>query len=603
MRWLWWLRLPLIIITLLLAPNALRAMSFSKKQRIYTEALLAFKSAMGNPQQLSSWVGKYPCLRPWLGISCAHKLKDSTIISLWLDDNHLKGPIPVELGRLKELTSLRLAGNSLSDNLPSAIAVLPNLKELTLANNHLSGSLPHEGALSKIPQLSLHGNYGLCSLSGMFNLPACDSMFLPPNLTSLQALDSFNSRKTREAATVGGDPGIPTLTPSSAADAPKTKKPRLVAIVGGGVCAAVIVAAVVVIVYICLMRAKRSTRRASETGSSEPSNHVEWARGEGSPRAGTLSPYEAQSLRQVTFEELEHATSNFNQSNVIGEGGFGLVYKGLLQDGSIVAIKRRLQDPSQYFIQEVAKIGQIRHRHIVRLIGYCQECRNQLLVYDYLSKGNIGNHLYDAEGIPIGKLDIRQRLSIALGAAKGLDYLHGLTPPVLHMHFKTSNVLLEENYTAKVADFGLSKLLIGGYRAGPSSGIDCFLDPELNASNGFSERSDVYAFGVFLLELITGREALDRNISDSEPNLVERAKSTRDLDSFVDKTLGENGMEALRQMMELAMRCLETSKRRPTMNQMVRELELIHDREMGHQQTAGFGDEIDAVALGSDLFK
>ncbi|XP_077229113.1 putative serine/threonine-protein kinase PBL28 [Tasmannia lanceolata] len=532
MCWLWWLQLPLLIIILLSAPNTLKAMSCSKKQKIYAKPLLSFKSAVGNPQQLSSWEGKYPCLRPWTGVSCCCRSTDWTIISL------------------------------------------------------------------------LHGNNAPCSQSGIFNLPACDSTFSPsPTLAPLQVVDAVKSRKASEAATTAGDLGGPTFTPLQATDAGKPRKKRMMAIIVGGVSATVIVATVVVVVYFCLMRAKRLARRASETGSSDPSSQVEWARGRGPLHAEALSPFETQSLRQLTVAELVHATSNFSQCNVIGEGGFGLVYKGLLHDGSIVAIKRHLCNPSHLFVQEVENIGRVRHKHIVKLIGYCQESHQQLLIYDYLPNGNVGSHLYDADGLPIGKLDIRQRLSIALGAAKGLDYLHGLMPPLLHMHFKTSNVLVDENYTAKVADFGLSKLLIGVYRAGTSSGTDYyFLDPELSMSNGFPERSDVYSFGVFLLELVSGREAVNRNRSETKHNLVEQAKSTNDLDGFLDKTIANVGV-AMQRLMELALQCIETGPRRPTMKQVVRELEVIQEAEIGSQHNTGTSEDIGVVTLGSELFK
>ncbi|KAL5998375.1 hypothetical protein ACLOJK_009315 [Asimina triloba] len=491
------------------------------------------------------------------------------VFSLWLDDNYLKGPIPVELGHLKELTSIRLAGNSLSDNLPSAIAALPNLKELTLANNHLTGSLPLERILMKIPNLSLHGNYGLCSLSGMLDLPVCDSVSSPPTMISLQAGVYFKSMETQAAAMFGGDPSVPTLTPTAAA-ARKPRKPKLAAIIGAVVCAALIVAIVVAIVYMCLIHAKRLARRRSGTGSSEPSPQVEWAREEGSPGAEVLSLCEAQGLRQFTLANLESATSNFSQSNFIGEGVFGLVYKGLLEDGSIVAIKQRLQDPSQHFIQQVAQIGLIKHRHIVNLI--------------------------DDKGLPVGRLDVRQRLSIALDAAR------------------------DENYMAKVADFGLSKLLVGGCSAGSSSGIDYFLDPEYTSlfhiaylkilrqfsfrfsqSIGFSQTTDVYGFGVFLLELISG-QAVNRKGSDSSLNLVEQAKVDRNLDDVCDKTLGENAMQSLQQMLDLAIRCVEASSMRPAMNDILRELEKIHHGEMNWLQTGSMGDDIGIVTLGSELF-
>lgn len=198
---------------------------------------------------------------------------------------------------------------------------------------------------------------------------------------------------------------------------------------------------------------------------------------------------------------------------------------------------------------------------------------------------------------------MRQRLIIALGAAKGLEHLHSLVPPILHMHFRTRNVLVDESFTAKVSDFGLSNLPMEGYYAESSSAVDCFRDPELRSSHDFSERSDVYSFGVFLLELISGREALGRNHSDVQENLMSQAKGTRDIDNFVDKTVKDHTLHAVQLMMELALLCVDTGTRRPVMRSVVEELERIRATEIGHLHSGGLGEEIGMVTLGSDLFK
>ncbi|XP_058188394.1 probable serine/threonine-protein kinase PBL28 isoform X2 [Rhododendron vialii] len=409
-------------------------------------------------------------------------------------------------------------------------------------------------------------------------------------------------RKSTIAETVGGDNSVPTFTPLPEAQVKKPSKRKVAAIIGG-IGAALLVVVTGVTVCFCLMRLKRLIRRASDTASSVPSPRVLRAREDISPGSGAVSPYDTFNLWQLSILELEQATGNFNQINLVGEGSFGLVYKGLLGDGSIVAIKRCLHCPVQYFVNEVTRIASVHHRHLVKLIGYCKENYQQFLVYDYLPNGNVGNHLYDSEGLPIGKLDMRQRLIIALGAAKGLEHLHSLVPPILHMHFRTRNVLVDESFTAKVSDFGLSNLPMEGYYAESSSAVDCFRDPELRSSHDFSERSDVYSFGIFLLELISGREALGRNHSDVQENLVSQAKGTRDIDNFVDKTVKDHTLHAVQQMMELALLCLDTGTRRPVMRRVVEELERIRATEIGHLHSGGLGEEIGMVTLGSDLFK
>ncbi|KAG2673914.1 hypothetical protein I3843_13G098200 [Carya illinoinensis] len=407
----------------------------------------------------------------------------------------------------------------------------------------------------------------------------------------------YKSRPKRVEATVNGDIGVPTLTPLQEVDVKKPSNKKVAAVVGG-VGAALVVVVIVVIVYTCLMRAKRFRRRTSGTGSSLASPPVEYELGNASPYGGLLYPNDMQNLRQLTFLELEQATCNFSQSNIIGEGRFGLVYKGLLQDGSIVAVKRCLHIHTHHFVHEAKRIAHVHHIHLVKLIGYYEDNHQQILVYDYIPNGNVGNHLY---GLPIGKLDMWRRLSIALGAAKGLEHLHSLVPPLLHMHFRTSNVLVDENFMAKVSDYGLYKLLIDGDLAESSSMIDCFLDPELSSSKNFSERSDVYSFGIFLLELISGHEAHSRSQSKKQDNIVLQAKRSNNFDKFVDKALGDQTMDVAKQMLELALQCLDASIRRPSMKRVAEELEKIQASKYGHLHSGSF--EIGAVKLGSELFK
>ncbi|XP_044477516.1 probable serine/threonine-protein kinase PBL28 isoform X2 [Mangifera indica] len=403
------------------------------------------------------------------------------------------------------------------------------------------------------------------------------------------------SRNRRIAASLDGN-SVPTLTPLQQDNVKKPRKQRVAAIVGG-IGAALIVVCFMVLVYICLMRIKRSIRRTSEAESSVPSPSAEMERTY--PYAGAVSPNGMRNLRQLAILELKHATNNFSDSNIIGEDSFGVVYMGLLQDGSMVAIKRHLHTPTQNFVHEVKRIGRVRNRHLVRLVGYCEENHQQFLVYDYICNGNVGNFLYDGEGLPIGKLNMRQRLSIATGAAKGLEHLHSLVPPLFHMHFRTRNVLLDENFTAKVSDYGLSKLVTEDHHVGSSSAIDCFLDPELIRTNRSSAENDVYSFGVFLLELISGQEANGRNLSNADQNLILQARRSRDVGDFMDKTVGDQTVEAAKEMMELALQCVDSTQRRPSMRHIVVALEGIQEREISRLPSEY---EIGAVTLGSELF-
>lgn len=376
---------------------------------------------------------------------------------------------------------------------------------------------------------------------------------------------------------------------------------RRSAAIAGGAGAALIIIVIAVIICICLRRCKRFKKQSSDSASSVPSQAVEMGRINNSQYVNAFSPHYMQNTRLLTILEIEQATGKFNQSNIIGEGRFGFVYKGLLQDGSFVAIKRRLFALTRDFIPEVKQIAQIHHIHLVKLIGYYDDSYQQLLVYEYLPNGNVGNHLYDSEGLPIGKLNLQRRVSIALGASKGLEHLHNLVPPLLHTNFSTRNVLLDENFTAKVSDYGFFKLQTEIDQAGSSSNVDYFHDPELSLSQNYSEQSDVYSFGVFLLELISGCEAYNRNMSNPYESLVFEAKYSSDLEKFIDKALGEQEKHGARRIVKLALLCVDVILRRPSMAHIVQELERIQ-RDIGPLYSEN-NEEIGVVKLGSELFK
>ncbi|XP_057819646.1 leucine-rich repeat receptor protein kinase HPCA1 isoform X2 [Cryptomeria japonica] len=566
--------LPLLILLFFQSPEMMRAESQSQ-QKVNAEVLLAFKSAAGDPPSLKSWMGREPCLQSWIGVQCSGKFQNSTVIAvkltgyklegvispaiqyltslitLWLDDNHLRGRIPSGLGNLKNLTSLRLSNNALTGRVPSSLALLPRLKELTLMNNHLRGSLPFDGTFSRVMDISVHGNTELCSSSGSYNLSVCGPSSAPAlTFTSSPPALTFSS---------------PDIHQSGSGKA----KSKVGAIVGGAL--------------------------------------AEWVKGHESPMvAGAIPLREVPRARVFSLAELEHATDQFIQNKLIGQGSFGLVYKGILHDGRIIAIKTRTSSPSLDFVKEVQYLCHIYHRHLVSLLGYCQENDQQMLVYDYMPNGSVCNHLYDSDGNSLGKLDFRQRLSIALDAAKGLEHLHALAPPLVHKGFKTSNVLVDENYIAKVTDFGLSQLLAGIHGAGSSSPVDVFLDPDFNASRSLHEKSDVYSFGVFLLELISGCEALRLNSPASEQNLVNWAQSLREsnkLVALIDSKMNQNYTdEAIKDFMDVAFQCLEfKGERRPTMNEVRKELDRILEKERG--QTADTVEGAAVVTLGSELFR
>ncbi|PON35504.1 Tyrosine-protein kinase [Parasponia andersonii] len=375
------------------------------------------------------------------------------------------------------------------------------------------------------------------------------------------------------------------------------------AILGGGAGAGAVVLVGIVILLIWFFCLSRHTTlsRTSETASSDPSLQV------GRHVGIELSIRET---RRFQMDELSLATKNFSHNNLIGVGKFGDVYKGLLHDGMLVAIKKRHGPPTQEFIDEVRYLAPIQHRNLVNLLGYCQENNLQFLIYEYIPNGSVSGHLYGVGQHSREKLEFKHRLSIALGAAKGLAYLHSLSPRLVHKNFKTANVLVDENFIAKVADAGLRNFL-GRVNniAGPSSQVtadEIFLAPEVKEFRRFSEKSDVYSFGVFLLELVSGREATEVPSSELSQNLVEWVQNVEDnsnVASMIDGRMGNRfTTEGMEELIALILQLVHpSSERRPVMSYVVMELDKILEKEMS--LTTVMGEGTPTVILGSQLFR
>lgn len=370
------------------------------------------------------------------------------------------------------------------------------------------------------------------------------------------------------------------------------------AAIAGGVGGAVVLLGVIFFVCFRAFRNRKYSNRNSDSASSDPSAVVSVELKRGGPGA-SFAP-----LRLFRMEELEKATKHFDESNLIGCGSFGLVFKGLLCDGTVVAIKRRLGTPKQEFTEEVAHLSRIQHRNLVSLLGYCQDSGYSMLVFEYLPNGSMHNHLYDTGRESATKLEFKQRLSIAIGTAKGLSHLHGQRPSIIHGNFKTANVLVDEDFIAKVADAGILKLLEKIDDAGPSglSSVNTFRDPEINQIGILCETSDVYSFGVFLLELITGRDASHIDEFGSNQSILDWVEKQLSSDQLVDhRLLGSFTAEVMRDFIKIALRCMSFPGRyRPTMETVVLDLEKILEREI--MRTTVMGEGTSTVTLGSQLF-
>ncbi|XP_015575246.2 probable serine/threonine-protein kinase At1g01540 [Ricinus communis] len=284
-----------------------------------------------------------------------------------------------------------------------------------------------------------------------------------------------------------------------------------------------------------------------------------------------------------TLRELEVSTNCFADENVIGEGGYGIVYRGILDDNTNVAVKNLLNNRGQAekeFKVEVEAIGRVRHKNLVRLLGYCAEGAHRMLVYEYVDNGNLEQWLHGDVG-PCSPLTWEIRMNIILGTAKGLTYLHeGLEPKVVHRDIKSSNILLDRQWNAKVSDFGLAKLL-GSERSYVTTrvmGTFGYVAPEYASTGMLNERSDVYSFGILLMEIISGRNPVDYSRPPGEVNLVEWLKTmvtNRNAEGVLDPRLPEKpSSRALKRALLVALRCVDpNAQKRPKMGHVIHMLE------------------------------
>ncbi|KAJ7943241.1 Receptor-like kinase [Quillaja saponaria] len=314
-----------------------------------------------------------------------------------------------------------------------------------------------------------------------------------------------------------------------------------------------------------------------------------------------------------TYEELFKATKGFTAQNLLGEGGFGSVYKGYLPDGREVAVKQLKLGGGQgerEFRAEVETISRIHHRHLVSLVGYCISDNRRLLVYEYLPNNTLYFHLH-AEGRLV--LDWATRIKVAAGAARGIAYLHeDCHPRIIHRDIKSSNILLDFNFEARVSDFGLAKLNLDAntHISTRVMGTFGYLAPEYASSGKLSEKSDVYSFGVVLLELITGRKPVDALQPLGDESLVEWARpllsyalDNEEFEGLTDPKLDKDFVESeMLCMIEVAAACVRHSAaKRPRMGQVVRAFDSLATSDLTNGMRPGQSELFNSAQQSAEI--
>ncbi|GAA0154984.1 transmembrane signal receptor [Lithospermum erythrorhizon] len=470
-----------------------------------------------------------------------------------LQNNNIAGPIPSKLGHLSKLHTLDLSSNHFSGEIPSSLGFLKILQYMRLNNNSLTGKIPWEVAnMSQLTLLDLSFNNLSEPLprlaSKSFNI--LGNPMLCPTGTELEC---------------GGMTLMPmsmALNTSQDVGPSRTSKSHRLAIGLGSS----IVSISLLILGIGLFLCSRQRNK----------NHFVFYKKDEHQEGVSLG-----NLRRFEFRELQVATNNFSSKNLLGKGGYGNVYKGNLQDGSAVAVKR-LKDGSavggeKQFQIEIGMISLAVHRHLLRLYGFCMTSTERILVYPYMSNGCVASRL---KAKPV--LDWSSRKRIALGTTRGLLYLHEqCDPKIIHRDVKAANILLDDYCEAVVGDFGLAKLLDhqDSHVTTAVRGTVGHIAPEYLSTGQSSEKTDVFGFGVLLLELITGQSALEfgkaANQKGAMLEWVRKIQQEKKLDLLVDKDLkNDYDQIELEEMVQVALLCTQyLPGMRPKMSEVVRMLE------------------------------
>ncbi|CAJ2674349.1 unnamed protein product [Trifolium pratense] len=517
-------------------------------------ALLSVAEAFGYPFKLAdSWQGNSPCNGSvvWVGITCSR----GNISVINFQNMGFSGSISPSFASLSSVTELLLANNNLTGTIPKELASMPALKLLDVSNNSLYGQIPsfRAGVVVKTngnPDIGKDKPHGSPSSSsggedkkklGVGTIVSIVMGIVGLLCVGVLVFVMYGRRHNKRYNNV--------QTPNAIVVHPRHS--------GDGNAVKISVAA------------SGSAGVVGGTGDFSPSSSVQ------NVEAGNMV---------ISIQVLREVTDNFSEKNILGKGGFGTVYKGELADGTKIAVKRMQTEMVgdkglNEFKSEIAVLTKVRHRHLVGLLGYCLEDNEKLLVYEYMPQGTLSQHLFDWKDDGSKPLEWKRRLSIALDVARGVEYLHGLAHQIfIHRDLKPSNILLGDDMRAKVSDFGLVRLAPEGQASFQTriAGTFGYLAPEYAVTGRVTTKVDVYSFGVILMEMITGRRALDNSQPEENIHLVTWFRrmllSNNSFEKIIDPTMDidEEGLKSFKTIAGLAGNCcVREPNQRPDMGHVV----------------------------------
>ncbi|KAK7274004.1 hypothetical protein RIF29_15073 [Crotalaria pallida] len=505
--------------------------------------LLSVVEPLGYPLKLAQlWKGDDACAN-WEGVFCT----GPNITRINFQYSGFSGTISPKFGNLTFLKTLLLKNNNLTGRIPSELASLPYLTELDVSNNNLCCQVP---VFRKGVSLITAGN------------PDIGKDLAPPPGSGSGDNSGGKGNKHNAGVIVGVVVGV------------------------------VILLGVGVVLFIKFGRKRKHGSKFQSPNAivvhprrSGDGNDLKVSVADGAFSPSTSVQNGEGGNMVISIQVLREVTGNFSERNILGKGGFGTVYKGELHDGTKIAVKRMEsgimgEKGLSEFMSEIAVLTKVRHKHLVALLGHCLDGNERLLVYEYMPQGTLSQHLFDRKDDDGSKpLDWKRRLIIALDVARGVEYLHSLAQQIfIHRDLKPSNILLGDDMRAKVSDFGLVRLAPEGQASFETrvAGTFGYLAPEYAVTGRVTTKVDVYSYGVILMEMITGRKAIDNSQPEENMHLVtwfrrmllNKESFQKIIDPEID--VDDGALDSLRTVADLAGHCCSREPyQRPDMSHVV----------------------------------